>query len=328
MYIQATDNVGIGKIQCPTSTASGSYNNWAWFNASWDNNANAYRCDITPSSFGHYGQTYKTHLYIYDTVGNGGYYNETSIVIPETCSYNSGKTWDFAYKGSVQSFTVPCSGTYKLEVWGAQGGNTNQGGIGGYGGYSQGTISLSKNSILYTVVGSAGANAGTSQYATEMTNGGYNGGGSAVGSSYYTSGSGGGATNIGTRNGTLAQYGNTSGLYIVAGGGGGARLNASGGTGGGTGGGAGGTGTAANSGIGGTQSSAGTAGGFGYGDGISYNPDKGGAGGGGGYYGGAGGWDLSGGGGSGYIGGVTNGSMKNGIRSGNGYARITLVSTG
>lgn len=323
MYIQATDNVGIGKIQCPTSTASGSYNNWIWFNASWDNNANAYRCDITPSSFGHYGQTYKTHLYIYDTVGNGGYYNETSIAIPETCSYNSGKTWDFAYKGSVQSFTVPCSGTYKLEVWGAQGGNTNQGGIGGYGGYSQGTISLSKNSILYTVVGSAGSNAGTSQYATEMTNGGYNGGGSAVGSSYYTSGSGGGATNIGTRNGTLAQYGNTSGLYIVAGGGGGARLNASGGTGGGV----GGTGTAANPGIGGTQSSAGTTGGFGYGGGISYNPDKGGAGGGGGYYGGAGGWDLSGGGGSGYIGGVTNGSMKNGIRSGNGYARITLVST-
>ena len=105
MYIQATDNVGIGKIQCSTSTASGSYNNWIWFNASWDNNANAYRCDITPSSFGHYGQTYKTHLYIYDTVGNGGYYNETSIAIPETCSYNSGKTWDFAYKGSVQSFT-------------------------------------------------------------------------------------------------------------------------------------------------------------------------------------------------------------------------------
>lgn len=267
------------------------------------------------------------YVWVKDTVGNKS--NETfTIVSTAFCAYNVGQTWNYGYTGGVQSFTVPCSGTYKLEVWGAQGGNTNQDGIGGYGGYSQGTISLSKNSILYTVVGSAGANAGTSQYATEMTNGGYNGGGSAVGSSYYTSGSGGGATNIGTRNGTLAQYGNTSGLYIVAGGGGGARLNASGGTGGGTGGGAGGTGTAANSGIGGTQSSAGTTGGFGYGGGISYNPDKGGAGGGGGYYGGAGGWDLSGGGGSGYIGGVTNGSMKNGIRSGNGYARITLVSTG
>lgn len=32
------------------------------------------------------------------------------------------------------------------------------------------------------------------------------------------------------------------------------------------------------------------------------------------------------GGGSGYIGGVTNGYMENGKRSGNGYAKITLIS--
>ena len=48
---------------------------------------------------------------------------------------------------------------------------------------------------------------------------------------------------------------------------------------------------------------------------------------GGGYYGGASGYchGYSGAGGSGYIGGVTGGSMSNGQRTGNGYARITLV---
>ena len=37
---------------------------------------------------------------------------------------------------------------------------------------------------------------------------------------------------------------------------------------------------------------------------------------------------TGGGGGSGYIGGVTGGSMQNGVRSGNGYARITVISLG
>ena len=82
LYIQATDNVGISRVQCPTSTATGGYNNWYWFNAVWDSSQNAYRCDITPSTFGHYNQTYTTHLYIYDHAGNGGYYNATNANIP------------------------------------------------------------------------------------------------------------------------------------------------------------------------------------------------------------------------------------------------------
>ncbi len=48
------------------------------------------------------------------------------------------------------------------------------------------------------------------------------------------------------------------------------------------------------------------------------------AGGGGGYYGGGAGWQAPGGGGSGYIGGVTNGSTEQGIREGNGLAKISL----
>ena len=36
--------------------------------------------------------------------------------------------------------------------------------------------------------------------------------------------------------------------------------------------------------------------------------------------------DSCGTGGSGYIDGVSDGSMQNGVRSGNGYARVTLIS--
>ena len=82
LYIQATDNAGISRVQCPTSTQSGGYGNWRWYDAVWDSSQNAYRCDIKPADFGHYAQTYKTHLYIYDHAGNGGYYNETSANIP------------------------------------------------------------------------------------------------------------------------------------------------------------------------------------------------------------------------------------------------------
>ena len=81
LYIQTTDNVGISRVQCPTSTQSGGYGNWRWYDAVWDSSQNAYRCDIKPADFGHYAQTYKTHLYIYDHAGNGGYYDETSAYI-------------------------------------------------------------------------------------------------------------------------------------------------------------------------------------------------------------------------------------------------------
>ena len=254
-----------------------------------------------------------------------------------------GKEWTYDYTGGVQSFTAPISGTYKLEVWGAQGGtNTyNWAGteysVGGLGGYSMGNISLTTSNILYVVVG-----------GTSSTNaGGYNGGGN--GRSYQTSPNitargGGGATHIGTRNGTLVQYGNTYGLLIVAGGGGGSSGDRSMGNGGSGGGMSGGEGAPHREyGKAGTQSSGGAggsaedtdddifhaaSGAFGQGgQGDHGGFGRAGGGGGGGLYGGGGGADGGSGGGSGYIGGVSNGSMQNGVRSGDGYAKITLVST-
>lgn len=265
------------------------------------------------------------YVWVKDTVGNKS--NETfTIVSTAFCAYNVGQTWNYDYTGGVQSFSTPCNGTYKLEVWGAQGATSSNDGVGanpGYGGYSVGNTAFSKNQVIYVVVGGAGG-------LRKLWNstGGYNGGGASV---YHAEG--GGATHIGTRNGTLVQYGNTNGLYIVAGGGGGGGHNNShGGSGGGSNGGSCGTNGNWACGHGASQSSGGTGpGGNGsFGKGGQGNGNDVNGGGGGLYGGGAGrnnGDDMhGGGGGSGYIGGVSGGSMQNGVRTGNGYARITLVS--
>jgi hypothetical protein len=106
LYIQTTDNVGISRVQCPTSTATGGYNNWYWFNAVWDSSQNAYRCDITPSTFGHYNQTYTTHLYIYDHAGNGGYYNATNANIPVNERFLRSEILSESIKGSNVTWTT------------------------------------------------------------------------------------------------------------------------------------------------------------------------------------------------------------------------------
>lgn len=210
---------------------------------------------------------------------------------------------DFAYNGSVQTLNVPYAGKYKLEVWGAQGGSYNSYN-GGKGGYSYGTITLSKGATLYVYVG--GQPASSSSTSTTIT-GGYNGGGQARVHSYggtttYCQ-AGGGATDI--RVGQDSLYARV----IVAGGGGGsASINAAttkygGGTSGGS----------PVSGFGASQTAGGTNGTFGKGangyiSGYNYKYASGG--GGGGWYGGgavnaqsdsATGYRNQNGGGSGYV---------------------------
>lgn len=235
---------------------------------------------------------------------------------------------DFTYTGAGQTFVVPESGRYMLEVWGAQG----AGNAGGKGGYSKGEAQLESGQTLSVLVG--GRN-------------GYNGGGSGG----YN---GGGGTDI-RLNGISLQE-----RIIVAGGGGG-QSNEAGPSAGGYGGGSNGRDGASRYrgfGCGATQTGGGssyatypshTKGGSGSlgqgGMGSSANTTLGAGGGGGGYYGGGGGStdssgndDGSGGGGSGYIGGVQNGKMLAGNQSmsnhsgglmtgnaGNGYAVITYI---
>ena len=218
------------------------------------------------------------------------------------------------------TYTVPRDGLYKIEVWGAQGGNSTSysAARGGYGAYSVGSIYLSKNDILYINVGGQGTNGNNS---SSTKTGGYNGGGDKINpdSSYYSS-SGGGATHVATVSGelsTLSSYAgnNDSPILIVAGGGGGgAGISGNYGAGGDGGGIVGMQGTNAKGnigwGAGGTQTTAGCkntsttslCGTFGKGN--STSSGHGGAGG-GGYYGGGGTNQDNiggGGGGSGYIG--------------------------
>ena len=79
---------------------------------------------------------------------------------------------DFAYTGTAQAISLP-RGQYIIECWGAQGGSYSSY-YGGAGGYSVGTITLTKNSTdLYIYVGGQ-PEATTS---TGETPGGFNGGG-------------------------------------------------------------------------------------------------------------------------------------------------------
>jgi len=264
------------------------------------------------------------YVWVKDTVENKS--NEAfTIVSTAFCAYNVGQTWNYGYTGGVQSFSVPCTGTYQLEVWGASG-QPNGGGA-GLGGYSKGTKQLSTDTAIYTVVG------GTSSSSA----GGYNGGGVGGGNGK----GGGGATHMAVTNrGVLSNYSSYRGeILLVAGGGGSGNYGyGTSGTGGSGGGMTGGSTIYSDDdsnppmNTGGTQVSGGTCTNYRYtGAGFGYGAQTGGnsaGGGGGGWYGGTSGdgyWGA-GSGGSGYIGGVSNGSMQNGVRSGNGYARITLTS--
>lgn len=120
-----------------------------------------------------------------------------------SANYN-GSVMNFDYTGSVQSKTLK-PGTYTIECWGGQGG-TYSSYIGGYGGYSKGTITLTEATTVYISVGGAGSSSSTTA--------GFNGGGTGISSGR----GGGGATDV--RIGQNSLYSRV----IVAGGGGGAGV--------------------------------------------------------------------------------------------------------
>ena len=226
----------------------------------------------------------------------------------------SSSVLNFSYSGKIQTVTLK-PGVYKLEVWGAQGGNIGSY-IGGYGGYSQGEITLIEETTLYIGVGGEGTNSDV---------GGFNGGGSLTSGQSSFGASGGGATHISTINKTLPLLENDKdSILIVAGGGGGANYRGEGygeGNGGSGGGFTGSNGNSVNHtngygygyGYGGTQSSGGSRfwesseedntkpGVFGQGGGTEVGSTTQ-SGGGGGYYGGGASGHGGAGGGSGYIG--------------------------
>ena len=270
---------------------------------------------------------------------------------------NVGKVWDYDYTGGEQTFIAPTTGTYKLETWGAQGGNYDTIKVGGYGAYSSGNKKITQTDKLYINVGGQGT----------VSQGGYNGGGSTD----YSGGGGGGATHIALESGKLSILENKKNyILIVSGGGGGSGAfnNYVGGSGGGY---IGEKAAGSSPGFGGTQlsggevsnytgptSTSGIKGSFGQGGNggheIAYKQGSGA--GGSGFFGGSGGGarDGGGGGGSGYIGNsllnektmycynctesnetstktisttcTSATPTANCAKQSNGYARITLIS--
>ena len=147
-------------------------------------------------------ETYYGCIKLTDNNGSVAYIRSAGV----KCNY--GTITDLYTTAGEQTFTVPTTGTYKLEAWGAQGGSFSDTIYGGYGGYSKGLMYLKKGTILYINVG------GTAT----ATASGYNGGGS----SNNKNKGGGGATHIATVSGLLSTLSSkTSNILIVAGGGGG-----------------------------------------------------------------------------------------------------------
>lgn len=127
-------------------------------------------------------------------------------------NFAAGDSFYFSYTGNYQTFTVPASGTYKIELWGAQGGGT----YGAKGGYTSGNINLVKDQVLYIYVG---------QNASQQY-GGWNGGGNMLPSGISSSGlrlgsAGGGATDVRLISGTWDNSNSLISRIMVAGGGGG-----------------------------------------------------------------------------------------------------------
>lgn len=154
--------------------------------------------------------------------------------------------YTFSYMGEYQTFVVPATGYYKIELWGAQGGNAvgnnsqncsygrgkaYGGGCGGFGAYTTGTIRLEKGETLYVYVGQRGLNGASGKNRP----GGWNGGGSSTydHSDNEASGSGGGATDIRlVKTSSLTTWDEFNSLksriMVAAGGGGGSDVYAGG----------------------------------------------------------------------------------------------------
>lgn len=135
---------------------------------------------------------------------------KTFTISPDLSNYYNKKVWEFSYSGEGKPWKAPLDGTYRMECWGASGGDTNfkSGSLVGRGGYVSGEISLT-DETLYIYVGGYGTR--TLKYEGFVGYGGFNGGGTTS----HNGCGGGGATDVRLISGDLKSR------IIVAGGGGG-----------------------------------------------------------------------------------------------------------
>src|SRR5574344_2308818 len=111
------------------------------------------------------------------------------LIIPFSVKAST-TVFNFSYTGNYQTFTVPVDGIYKVQLWGASGGDAG-GYVGGNGAYTSGNIELKAGDTIYIYVGAGGTNStGTLVQNTNFNGGGY------LDSNIYTDRQGGGATDI------------------------------------------------------------------------------------------------------------------------------------
>lgn len=137
--------------------------------------------------------------------------------------------------GTEQVYIVPETGTYKIELWGARGGEStaflDTSVTHGKGAYTSGEIRLKKGTKLYLQVGSRGENGEKIKDSLRFTafgfpsaggKGGYNGGGDAMDDSEMNAGGGGGgATDVRLVSGKWDDFDSLKSRIMVAAGGGG-----------------------------------------------------------------------------------------------------------
>ena len=124
----------------------------------------------------------------------------------------------YDYTGNVQEYVVPVTGSYQIELWGAQGGPSDAN-PGGKGAYTKGIISLTEGTKLYIYVGNTGNKPDNKENP-------FNGGGKpdtkgSFSGSYNGDYSGGGATDVRILNGAWDDLASLSSRIMVAAGGGG-----------------------------------------------------------------------------------------------------------
>ena len=144
----------------------------------------------------------------------------------------------FGFTGAVQTYSVPATGWYTIQAYGAEGGksfknleNGDGKNNGGKGGYSAITYNLTKGQTLYIYCGGIGGDA--TRAASGGGAAGWNGGGAGgngYASTYTGGGGGGGATHVATSSigeitGSNNLFNHTANLILVAGGGGGGAYN-------------------------------------------------------------------------------------------------------
>lgn len=100
-------------------------------------------------------------IFVADAVG------DTAVSDPKDIYTSGDEGWNYDYTGEIQTFVAPKTGIYKLESWGAQGGDATDGTLtarGGYGAYAVGEVLLIKDETIYINVGGQNGYGGGGNY--------------------------------------------------------------------------------------------------------------------------------------------------------------------